>query len=179
MVSLSARQQRENARAILSDTVPAETTRPRKNLRVRDYALMLAVVCCIDLLMNRVGHGTPLADGVVGMTVIALIAMAGALLARFVPFHLPNVAWAALIGTLLTLPWTPGSHQVVAQVKAVDFLVLTTPILGFAGLALTRMEIDIARKAGWKLAVIACLVFFGTYAGSALIAQLVLRWQGI
>ena len=140
---------------------------------------MLAVVCCIGLLMNRVGAGIALADGVVGMAMLAPIAMAGLLLARSAPFRLPNIAWIGLVGIVVTLPWTPGSAWLVAQVKPVSFLSLATPVLGFAGLALTRIEIDIARKAGWKLAVIACLVFFGTYAGSALIAQLVLRWQGI
>ncbi|MEG9883918.1 MAG: DUF3100 domain-containing protein [Hyphomicrobiales bacterium] len=179
MVSQNARRHTENARAIISDTATAETTRSRKKLGVFDSAIMLAIVGCIGLIMNRVGHGVALAEGVTGMAVLGLIAMVGVLLARFVPLHLPNIAWVSLVGTFLTLPRTPGSHWVVAQVEAVNFLVLTTPILGFAGLALTRMEIDIAKQTGWKLAVVACFVFFGTYAGSALIAQLVLHWQGI
>ena len=179
MVSPSTRRRREQERAIKLDNVAVETPAHKKKFGFFDYALMLAIVCCIGLIMNRVGHGTPLAEGVAGMAVLGLIAMAGLLLARFVPFHLPDIAWTSLVGILLTLPWTPGSAWVVAQVKAVNFLTLTTPVLGFAGLALTRMEINIAKQVGWKLAVVACMVFFGTYAGSVLVAQLVLHWQGI
>ena len=179
MVRPSARRHRENARMIISDTVPTETTRSSKKIGLAESVLMLAVVCCIDLLMNWVGYGVPLAEGVTGMAAIALIAMAGVLLVRFMPFYLPNVAWVILLGMLATLPWTPGSQWLVAQVKPVSFLSLATPVLGFAGLALTRVEINVAKQAGWKLAVVACMVFFGTYAGSALVAQAVLHWQGI
>ena len=159
--------------------VASGIARPRKKIGFFNYALMLGIVCCIGLLMNAVATGLPLAEGVTGMAVITLIAVAGMLLARLAPFHLPNIPWFSLVGILVTLPWVPGSHWVVAQVGQIDFLALAIPFLGFAGLAITGGEIAVIKKAGWRLAVVACLVFFGIYAGSALIAQLVLHWQGI
>ncbi|MEG9883917.1 MAG: DUF3100 domain-containing protein [Hyphomicrobiales bacterium] len=179
MLSPSARRCRENARTIMLDRVASGTTRPRKKVGVFDYALMLAIVCVVGVIVNAVGTGTPLAEGVTGMAVLGLIEMAGLVLTRFAPFHLPNIPSILLIGVLVTLPWTPGSHWVVAQVAPINVLSLATPLLSFAGLAITGEEITVAKQAGWRLALVACLVFFGIYAGSVLIAQLVLHWQGI
>ena len=179
MLSPSARRSRENARTIMLDRVASGTAHPRKKVGVFDYALMLAIVCVLGLIVNAVGTGTPLAEGVAGIAVLGLIAMAGLLLTRFTPVHLPNIPSILLIGVLITLPWTPGSHWVVAQVAPINFLSLATLLLSFAGLAITGEEITVAKQAGWRLALVACLVFFGIYAGSVLIAQLVLHWQGI
>lgn len=55
---------------------------------------------------------------------------------------------------------------------------MATPALAYAGLALTKNEFTIARKSGWKIVVVAICVMFGTYIGSVVIADLVLRITG-
>ena len=187
MLSPSARQRRDGERAIMLNRlnkVSAGTAGPRgksgkKSFGLAEHVLMLAIICVIGLIVNAVGAGAPLAEGIPGMVVLALIVIGGWLLTWLAPFHLPNIQSILLIGIVVTLPWVPGSHWVVAQVGKIDFLVLATPLLGFAGLAITGGEIAVVKKAGWRLALIACLVFFGTYVGSVLIAQLVLHWQGL
>ncbi|WP_341364909.1 hypothetical protein P8T57_06190 [Thalassospira sp. SN3W] len=158
------------------NAIAMERTRP--NIDLTDHAVTLVIVCLVGLVMNTVGPAIPLADGFVGMVVIYLITMAGLLLTRFAPFYLPSVAWISLVGILATLPWTPGSEWIVAQAKSVNFLALATPALAYAGFAIAKKEIEVAKHSGWKLALVACLVFLGTYAGSVLVAELILRLQG-
>ncbi|NIZ00267.1 hypothetical protein [Thalassospira lucentensis] len=160
-----------------NSTIAKETTRPEINLV--DHAVTLVIVCLVGLIMNTVGPAIPLADGFVGMIVIYLISMVGLILTRFSPFYMPSVAWISLVGIVATLPWTPGSEWIVAQAKSVNFLALATPALAYAGFAIAKKEIEVAKHSGWKLIVIACLVFFGTYAGSVLVAEGILRLQGI
>jgi len=158
------------------NAIAMERTRP--NIDLTDHAVTLVIVCLVGLVMNTVGPAIPLADGFVGMVVIYLITMVGLLLTRFAPFYLPSVAWISLVGILATLPWTPGSEWIVEQVKSVNFLALATPALAYAGFAIAKKEIEVAKHSGWKLALVACLVFLGTYAGSVLVAELILRLQG-
>ncbi|AJD53570.1 MULTISPECIES: hypothetical protein [Thalassospira] len=159
------------------NAIAMERTRP--NIDLTDHAVTLVIVCLVGLVMNTVGPAIPLADGFVGMVVIYLITMVGLLLTRFAPFYLPSVAWISLVGILATLPWTPGSEWIVAQAKSVNFLALATPALAYAGFAIAKKEIEVAKHSGWKLALVACLVFLGTYAGSVLVAELILRLQGV
>ncbi|RCK35917.1 hypothetical protein TH9_04445 [Thalassospira xiamenensis] len=158
------------------NAIAMERTRP--NIDLTDHAVTLVIVCLVGLVMNTVGPAIPLSDGFVGMVVIYLITMVGLLLTRFAPFYLPSVAWISLVGILATLPWTPGSEWIVEQAKSVNFLALATPALAYAGFAIAKKEIEVARHSGWKLALVACLVFLGTYAGSVLVAELILRLQG-
>ncbi|AXO13534.1 MULTISPECIES: hypothetical protein [Thalassospira] len=162
----------------MSDSVVAkETTRPKIDLV--DHAVVLIIVCLVGLVMNTVGPAIPLMDGFMGMIVIYLISMVGLILTRFAPFYLPSVAWISLVGIVATLPWTPGSEWIVAQAKSVNFLALATPALAYAGFAIAKKEIEVAKHSGWKLALVACLVFLGTYAGSVLVAEAILKLQGI
>ncbi|RCK30680.1 hypothetical protein [Thalassospira lucentensis] len=160
-----------------NSAVAKQNTRPQINLV--DHAVTLVIVCLVGLIMNTVGPAIPLADGFVGMIVIYLISMVGLILTRFSPFYLPSVAWISLVGIVATLPWTPGSEWIVEQAKSVNFLALATPALAYAGFAIAKKEIEVAKHSGWKLVIIACLVFFGTYAGSVLVAEGILRLQGI
>jgi hypothetical protein len=73
----------------------------------------------------------------------------------------------------------PGSTWVVEQLENVDFLALATAVLAYAGLAIDRREVEMFKRSGWKFVVIAVFVFAGTFLGSAAVAELVLRIQGI
>lgn len=137
-------------------------------------ALMLAVVCLIGLIGNTVATDATLMQGVVGFLVLFAISMIGLFLTLTVPFKLPSVAWISLVGIAVTLPWTPGSAWVLDKVAHVNFLTLATPCLAYAGIAIARREIEIARSSGWKIFIVAVLVMTGTYVGSAFVADLFL-----
>lgn len=137
-------------------------------------ALLLVVVCLISLVGNTVATDNTLVEGLIGLIVLFVICMAGLGLTKVVPIGLPSVAWISLVGIVVTLPWTPGSAWVVDTVSHVNFLTLATPCLAYAGVAIARREIDIAKSSGWKIFIVAVLVMTGTYVGSAFVADLFL-----
>ncbi|MDN5567914.1 MAG: hypothetical protein L0G27_04040 [Paracoccus sp. (in: a-proteobacteria)] len=143
---------------------------PKPNLL--EHALMLCVVCVICLIGNTVATDNSFAQGLVGLVVILAIVMIGLVLTAAVPLKLPSVAWISLVGIVATLPWTPGSAWVLDKVTHVNFLTLATPCLAYAGIAIARTEIEIAKTSGWKIFIVALLVMTGTYVGSAFVADL-------
>ncbi|EEX16746.1 conserved hypothetical protein [Citreicella sp. SE45] len=134
-------------------------------------AAALAVVCVIALVGNTVATENTVPQGMVGLIILWVMCMIGMLLTKFVPFKLPSVAWISAVGILATMPWTPGSAWILDKVSHVNFLTLATPCLAYAGIAIAKREIEIAKTSGWKIAVVAVLVMTGTYVGSAMVAQ--------
>lgn len=138
------------------------------------HAVLLAVVCVIALIGNSVATDNTLLQGAGGLIILWLIAMIGLGLTHLIPIGLPSVAWISLVGIVATLPWTPGSAWVLDKVSHVNFLTLATPCLAYAGIAIARREIEIAKTSGWKIFIVAVLVMTGTYVGSAIVADLFL-----
>lgn len=145
--------------------------RPERELS--KTAVVVAVVTVVLWISNTV-NGAPLMEALPGMLILYVMTMLGFVVTRFAPFYLPAVAWVSLVSVALTLPWTPGSEWIVQQLSSVNVLAIVTPVLAYAGLALTRREFSMFRTAGWKLVIISLLVFTGTYLGSAIVAQLLL-----
>ncbi|MDF9304757.1 hypothetical protein P5P81_20585 [Tritonibacter mobilis] len=158
----------------MSETQSFEDPTVEQKLGLGVHAAALIVVCVVVLVGNTVATDNSLPDGLVGLIVLWLISMVGLTLTEIVPFKLPSVAWISLVGIIATLPWTPGSAWVLDKVAHVNFLTLATPCLAYAGIAIAKREIDIAKTSGWKIAVVAVLVMTGTYVGSAVVAQMFL-----
>lgn len=93
------------------------------------------------------------------------------------PGRIPAVAYIVTLGCILTYPTMPGSDVINEAVKKVGFLQLCTPILAYAGIAIGK-DLDAFAKSGWRIVVVACVVFTGTYIGSAIIAQTILKALG-
>lgn len=145
--------------------------RPERNLP--KTALAVAAVCAVAWVANVV-NGSGLLAALPGMLILYAMTMIGLVITRYAPFYLPGVAWVSLVSIVMTLPWFPGNAWLIEQLGAVNFLAIVTPVLAYAGLALTRRELGMFRQVGWKLVIIALLVFTGTFVASALIADLLL-----
>lgn len=143
-----------------------------------DALVMLVVVGALTLVGNALGYGNSIAGALPGIGLMIAIGFASLLLGRFLPLELPSFAYAMVIAFLLSLPFSPVQETVLGVTENIDFLATTTPILAYAGLSIglqtTRMK-----EVSWKLVLVAVFVFFGTFFGSALIAQTVLSLQGI
>ena len=88
---------------------------------------------------------------------------------------LPTVAYICTLGTIVTIPdFLPCAAFVGQYAGKVSFLGLCTPILAYAGLAVGK-DMEMFKKLGWKIVVVGLFVFVGTFVGSAVIAELVLR----
>ncbi|KEP71702.1 hypothetical protein FGG78_13710 [Thioclava sp. BHET1] len=158
----------------MSDTQTFEDPTEEAKFGLGAHAAALVVVCIVALVGNTVATENSVPQGLVGLIVLWGLCMVGLVLTAVVPFKLPSVAWISLVGIVATLPWTPGSAWVVETVSHVNFLTLATPCLAYAGIAIAKREIAIAKTSGWKIAVVAVLVMTGTYVGSAIVAQLFL-----
>ena len=149
-----------------------------QNINLMEHALLLVVVLAIALIGNFVGPDISILAAIPGMLILYVITLVGLVITKYAPFYLPSIAWISLIAILTTMPWIPVSEWLVARLENVDFLALATPVLAYAGLAITRNEVSTFRESGWKIVLVALFVFIGTYVGSAAIAQLVLTIQG-
>lgn len=139
---------------------------------------MLIVVGALTLTANWIGYGVGPLDAAPGIALIVSVGLVSIVLGRVLPLDLPSFAYAMVIAFLLAVPFSPVQEQVLAVTERIDFLATTTPILAYAGLSIglqtTRMK-----QVSWKLVLVAVLVFFGTYFGSAVISHLILTFQGI
>lgn len=124
-----------------------------------------------------------------GMAILIGFTLAGILCKRYIPIQLPAAAYIVTIGCILSIPGAPGSTGPVSQfmnglsgtimkyVNEISFMSLTTPVLAYAGLSLAK-DLDALKESGWKLIVVSIFVFIGTFLGSAIIADIVLRMTG-
>ena len=144
-----------------------------------DWTLTLTIVAAMTLLGNFIGYEVmPLAalPGIISLMVIVLIGM---VIHEVLPFkRLPAIAYIGLLAFILTIPGVPGAEKIAEWTAEVNLLALTTPILAYAGISIGNSWADFA-KMGWKTIIIGMLVLLGTYLGSAIIAEIILRIQGI
>ncbi|WP_054636044.1 hypothetical protein [Thalassobacillus sp. C254] len=145
---------------------------------IQEWSLLLGIFGLSALFGNWMGFDILPFDALPGMLTLIVIALAGMIVQKLLPFQLPSVAYIGLIGVLVSMPWIPGSSYVVAWTEQVELLALTTPILAYAGISIGRNWTDFL-SLGWRSIVVAVFVFLGTFIGSALIAEVVLRMQGI
>jgi hypothetical protein len=149
------------------------------------------IICAVQILVgNWVGaqHGLTvwgaegaaasaalLQESIPGLLVLLGIIAGGVFVAHIIPWKgLPAVAYIVTLGCIVTIPGFPGAEQLTAWVSKINFVGLCTPILAYAGLAVGK-DIGILKKQGWRIVLVGLFVFVGTFVGSAVIAELVLR----
>lgn len=149
-----------------------------KKINLPETLRDLAIVSLVAVPIQMIATDLSVVDVLLGIAVLYGICVVGILLTKYVPFYLPSVAWISLVAIALTLPMLPWSQAVLPLVVGIDFLALAVPPLAYAGFAITAREMNLMKTSGWKIFVIAILVFIGTYVGSALIAELILGLTG-
>lgn len=165
--------------------IPADdlTSRDFTEADERKIALLptlrdLAVISLISVPIQQIATELSMLDIVIGLLVLYGMCVVGLLLTKYVPLRLPSVAWISLVAVVLTLPMLPWSAAVFPLVEGIDFLALAVPPLAYAGFAISKLEIDVLKRSGWKILLVAVMVFLGTYVGSAVIAEITLRITG-
>lgn len=146
-------------------------------MKLIESLYVLILVGALTLVGNMVGPKIGIIDAIPGMALLIIIAMAGILAAKYLPGGIPSVAYVVTIGCIVTYPTFPGAGVMSQYIAKVNFLALCTPILAYAGIAIGR-DLDALKKMGWRIVVVACVVFIGTYIGSAIIAEALLKMTG-
>ena len=140
---------------------------------------MMILVGMLILVGQKIGFGFSVVDAIPGVLLIIVIAMLSLIIKDLTPkLQFPAFAWATMIALVLSMPFMPTAKIFLAYTDKVHFLGTTTPILAFAGISVGN-KIEELKKLSWKLVIVAMLVFCGTFFGSAIIAQTVLKMQGI
>lgn len=145
---------------------------------IQEWTLLLVVFGVTALFGNWAGYDILPLAAIPGMIVLILICLAGFILRELIPINFPSIAYISIIGVIVSMPWVPGAEKIVEWTNEVELLALATPILAYAGIAIGRSWTDFM-KLGWKTIIVGSLVMLGTFLGSAIIAEIILRIQGI
>ena len=146
-------------------------------MKLRDSFIVILITALISLIGNFVGMSTSPIEALPGMLILSFIAIAGLALSQVIPLKIPSVAYIVTLATVITVPGFPGAALITDYVSKVNFLALCTPILAYAGIY-TGKNIDSLKKTGWRIFVLAVIVITGTFIGSAIIANAVLKMLG-
>lgn len=147
--------------------------------RSLEYLKMLIIVGVLILIGQRIGYGVNVMPALPGMLIVIFISFIALTIKDSFPgLKFPAFAWASLIALILSMPFMPTADLFLKFTNEVNFLGTTTPILAFAGISVGN-KIEKLKKLSWKVFIVAIAVFIGTYFGSAIIAQIVLKMQGI
>jgi hypothetical protein len=171
-----------------------------KEINLAHSAILLIVVCFIGLVANHIyGFTTQnreslsffarlvqapsslisgISEAFMGMLVIYFISLIGLAIAKYMPFYLPSIAWISALSILIASPISPIAPFVLEATAKVHFLALTTSVLAYAGFSIAQLEIDTFKESGIKIIIIGLLVFIGTYLGSVIIAEMILKSTG-
>ena len=136
---------------------------------------ILALNTILSIVVN-VMEGFTVADTVIGLLVLLAIVIVGYAIYYIVPWKgLPAVAYITTLGCIVTIPgFLPCAAFVSAATAKVNFVGLCTPILAYAGLALGK-DLGLLKKQGLRIVLVGLVVFVGTFVGSAVIAEFILR----
>jgi len=144
------------------------------SLSIMQSFILLAVICVVLLLSNWVGQGVNPLTALPAMLILFACCVIGMLLKRFIPVNVPAIAWISIVAILISLPQFPFNAYVLEETAKLGVLQLLTTVLAYAGFAISQMEVDLFKKSGFKIAIVAILTFTGTFIGSAMIAQAML-----
>ena len=137
------------------------------------------VLGIIILIGQKLGAGKSIVKGIPGIIVVLAIGFLALKIREYTPnLKFPAFAWACMIALILSMPFMPTSKIFLEFTNRVDFLGTATPILAFAGISVGN-KVTQLKKISWKVFIIAILVFCGTFFGSATIAHMVLKMQGL
>ena len=99
------------------------------------------------------------------------------ILERVCPFDIQSIIFISIIGLIISIPGMPTANFVAHYVSNVELTTICTAFLAYVGISIGNDWEDF-KKIGWKGIIITMLVIFGTYLGSASIAQLTLFLTG-
>ena len=146
-------------------------------MKLKESAIVLLITAAISVIGNFVGYKVSVIEAIPGALILVAIALIGIILAKVIPVKIPSVAYIVTLSTILTIPGVPGAATISGYVSKVNFLALATPILAYAGIY-TGKNLDSLKKTGWRIVILSIFVMVGTYIGSAVIADVILKMLG-
>ena len=158
----------------------------KENWFVHIKVLVLSsIFASIGNWINTIKSGNPVTPlgALPGMLLLFFITIVGLLIWDLIGKmtggkNLPAIAYISLIAIIMTIPGFPGAEFTAASINKIGLLPLCTPILAYAGISLGK-DLDTFKKQGAAIVAISLFAFLGTFIGSAVIAQLILKLTGV
>ncbi len=150
--------------------------------KVKNQTIVLLMCGLATLVVEafsymRNGNAFHPGPALIGMVMIAAVCLVSMKIKEAIPLKIPAFAWASLIALLLTTPACPIQQTVLKYMNEVSTGSVSTLILAVAGVSIGNKLGDL-KKLSWKMIIVACVVFCGTFFGSAIIAQIMLKLRG-
>ena len=147
-------------------------------MKLMHIALLLLIAGAMSLFGNTACYKLPLGEAAIGYAIIAALTILGVAVAKIFPFKLPMVFWISIVAVLSTSPISPVAKTITYYTGKVEFLALTTPILAYAGLSIGK-DLEAFKKVSWRIVLVALTVFTGTFLFATLVAQIMLKIEGV
>ena len=145
---------------------------------INEYLILMIIVGIVTFIGNWAGYNVMSLEAALGVVILIFIATLGYALGKVLPLKIPSVVYVIAIGIVASIPETPWGGYVVSLTEHIELLAIATPILAYAGIAIGRSWTDFVSM-GWRAMAVCLLVLTGTLLGSALTAEIILRYQGI
>lgn len=150
-----------------------------KMTSVIDWILMLLIFASITVVINILSYGKSINESVPSILILIGITFIGVMLEKIIPLKIPAIIYISVIALVISLPFTGAvGEYIYNSTNNISTLAMCTVILAYSGVAIGKSWSEF-KKMGWKGVAITLCVILGTFLGSALIAQAILKSQGI
>ena len=134
----------------------------------------LVLVCIFASIGNFISTSkagnpvTPL-EAVPGLVLLLLCTLVGCIIYELINKVSPKI----------TIPGvSPIADYAIEQIGKIGLLPLCTPILAYAGISIGK-DVDTFKEQGLAIVIVAIFTFAGTFLGSTIIAQIILKMTGV
>lgn len=140
---------------------------------------VLILVAIITAAGNVVSVQANFLLSVEAMLILTVICIIGYAISKLpILGKLPAIFWVSALAALVSSPIFPSNEFVIELTNQVSLLVVCTPVLAYAGLAIGK-DLALFKSISWRIIPVSLAVFSGTFIFAALIAQITLTWEGV
>lgn len=151
LYKITSKFKKKNNSTAAIQTDPSLKIPEQSILSVMQSLSLLAVICIILLLSNWVGQGVDPISALPAMLILFACCIVGVLLKEIIPVNVPAIAWISIVAILISLPQFPMSEYVLVETDKLGVLQLITPVLAYAGFAISQMEVNLFKNLDLKL----------------------------
>lgn len=155
---------------------------------ILEWSAFLIIFAVISMMAQAANFYAPIGistaetanfiDMLIGYAILYVGTVFGLFLTKKIPIGWPAVLWVSVVLIVVSMPWMPTHAFVIKYTTPIALLPMATPVLAYAGFAIAKKELELFKKAGWKIVIVACLSFIGSYVASAAISHIVLKLTG-
>ena len=138
---------------------------------ILNWIFLLIIFSVITVIGNYMGYKHPIAESLIGMGILSLIALLGAWMEKYFPLKIPSLFYIIIIGITLALPIMPTSDIVIYYVSEVEIISIVTVFLAYVGIGMGNSWDEI-KSLDWKALIMTMLIISTMYIGSGIVAQL-------